>query len=478
MMILKGYLFSICYALVCLAFSFVLYKFGLDKKYTRKVVHILVGFEWVILNHFFGAGLYFLSVCLFFLVLLTVAYIFKLMPMLSSDGENSAGTVYYAVAMTGVGTVACFVPEVMVPFGIAIACTSIGDGVAGVVGQALKKHNPKVFENKSLFGTLANFLACFASAFIISDLYDYELSILACVVIAAVSVQIELITRFGLDNITITWGITALAYFLGNFGETYEYLIPILLTIPIIIFVSSKKALTPFATLCAVALDIIVAVSMGNRGFVLLLLFFGGSIAIDKVKSRARSEIDGDRKPECRSSAQVFANGAVSAIFAVAYIVYNDPLFIICYCAALAEAFGDTAASGFGAFSKKTYDIAKFRSIEKGLSGGISLIGTAGALLCVALFGAVSGVMFSFEFKDFLIIISAAFAGVVFDSILGSLLQIKYRCEKCNKITEKQIHCDSATVKSSGLAFVDNNTVNFVSNTFSAFLALALVIFL
>ena len=44
-MIIKGYLFSILYGIVCLGISLVLYKLGLDKKYTRKAVHILVGFE-------------------------------------------------------------------------------------------------------------------------------------------------------------------------------------------------------------------------------------------------------------------------------------------------------------------------------------------------------------------------------------------------------------------------------------------------
>ena len=101
-MILKGYLFGIGYALVCLLLSLALYKFGLPKKYTRKVVHILVGFEWMILYHFMGAGVHFLAVCIIFLVLLTVAYKGKLMPMISSDSDNAPGTVYYAIAMTGV----------------------------------------------------------------------------------------------------------------------------------------------------------------------------------------------------------------------------------------------------------------------------------------------------------------------------------------------------------------------------------------
>ena len=69
-MIVKGYLFSVIYALICLALAFVLYKVGVAKKITRKLVHILVGFEWVILYYFHGPGVNFLTVCVLFLVIL------------------------------------------------------------------------------------------------------------------------------------------------------------------------------------------------------------------------------------------------------------------------------------------------------------------------------------------------------------------------------------------------------------------------
>ena len=59
------------------------------------------------------------------------------MPMISSDSDNAPGTVYYALAMTGVSLVGCFIPEVMLPFGIGVMCTSIGDGFAGVIGQLI-----------------------------------------------------------------------------------------------------------------------------------------------------------------------------------------------------------------------------------------------------------------------------------------------------------------------------------------------------
>ena len=100
-MIIKGYIFSILYVLLCVLIAMTVYRLGAPKHVTRKVVHILVGFEWVILYHFFGAASpHFLAVCLLFLLLLALEYKLKLVPIMSSDGDNAPGTVYYAVAMS------------------------------------------------------------------------------------------------------------------------------------------------------------------------------------------------------------------------------------------------------------------------------------------------------------------------------------------------------------------------------------------
>ena len=65
-MIVYGYLSSLLYGVLCLALGLIAYKLGMNKKYTRKLVHILVGFEWVILYHFMGNTVHFLIVCLAF----------------------------------------------------------------------------------------------------------------------------------------------------------------------------------------------------------------------------------------------------------------------------------------------------------------------------------------------------------------------------------------------------------------------------
>lgn len=479
-MILKGYIFGIGYALICLLVSFVLYKLGVAKKYTRKAVHILVGFEWVILYHYFGAGVHFLAVCILFLTLLAVAYKGRLMPMIASDADNAPGTVYYAVAMTGVAIVGCFVPEVMLPFGIGVMCTSIGDGLAGTVGQLLTKYNPKIYGEKTLFGALTNLLASALSAYVISSVYSLDLGVVNCLMIGVLSTGLELITPYGLDNISVTWGTAALAYAFMYFPEIGSYLVPILVSPFIVAFVLSKKALTKDGVIAAIALDIAVSYAFGNRGFIVLCSFFGGAIIVDKIKNRIKKEgrSESEDRDDCRNYMQVLANGMVAFIAAIAFAFTKNKIFIVPFVASLAEAFSDTVASGIGVFASKTYDPFKRRKCDSGLSGGMSLEGTLASLVgaCLISFVAYALGFVGYGLKEFLIVALCAFLGAIFDSFLGSVIQVKYKCSVCGKITEREEHCDIATEKYSGVSYIDNDVVNVLSCAFSAILATILVI--
>ncbi len=473
--ILLGYIFGILYAFVVLGLALVLYKLHLSKKYTRKVVHILVGFEWVILYEFMGAGVHFLAVCLFFLAVLTVAHYRNLMPMISSDGENAPGTVYYAVAMTGVAIVGCFVPSVMLPFGIGIIATSVGDGLAGVVGQLVKRYNPKIYGNKTLFGSVANFVATTLGAFILATVYGQPMEIWHYILIGMLSAELELITGFGLDNITITWGITAFTFGLMYYGGIVDYLAPIMVTPVIIAFALSKRALTRWGVAAAIMMDAVISIALGNFGFTILVSFFIGSIIIDKIKKKAPQQGAIEAKGSHRDVVQVIANGLVGTVSAALFAFTGHRAWILGFVCAFAEAFSDTAASGIGAFSGSTYDVFKLKKGVKGLSGGVSLIGTlaaaAGAFAISALalpFGACG-----FGIVDFLIVGLAAFAGSAIDSLLGSYLQVKYKCPVCGALTEKTTHCEGATVRVGGVSFVDNDVVNLLSGLFSVAIAVS-----
>ena len=469
MQILYGYIGGIGYAFVCLLLSLLLYKIGMSKKFTRKIVHILVGFEWCVLNYFFGAGVYFLSVCLFFLILLSLAYKFRLMPMISSDDDNSPGTVYYAVAMSGVAIVACFVRGIMLPFGIAIFCTSIGDGLAGVVGQLVKKYNPKIYGNKTLFGTLTNVVASALCIVVMNCVFNMNLKAWHIAAITFFSVTLELVTGKGLDNISITWGVTTLTYGLIFYPNMPQFIIPILLSPWFISLAYKKKALTRGGIIMAVAFDLIISLALGNFGFTLLAVFFALAVLIDKFKKHVKSlkSVEDAEKGECRDYMQVIANGFLAAICALMYLISLEQIFIVAFAAAIAEALADTAASGIGVAANKTFDLFRFKKCTPGISGGMSLLGTFASIVA-AYFAAIIGLIFGvLSFNEVMLVAFAGFVGAFLDSLLGSLVQEKLKCTKCGKITERALHCGKPAVHYSGLSFIDNDTVNMLSGFIS-----------
>ncbi len=470
-MILKGYIFGFLYALICLSVALLAYRLGFPKKYSRKLVHILVGFEWVILYIYMGASYHFLIVCIAFLVLLSVSYIKNLMPMISSESDNAPGTVYYALAMTVMAVICLFIPDMMLPFGISVFVTSFGDGGAGLVGQLLKKHNPKIFKNKTLFGSISNFVLSVITVIIFDRIFDMGFKVWHYVAIGIFAVVLELVTGHGFDNIILTLGSAFLSFAFLYIPEVEFFVIPIILTPFVAAFAIEKKVLTRFGVLLAVILDVIVTIAFGNLGFVLLSVFLFGSVVIDKIKEKKKSLDILEKKSSCRDSVQVIANGLAPLIMAMMYSITIDKIFMVGYVAALAEALADTSASGMGVFAKYTFDPFKMKKVRSGLSGGMSVIGTVASFVGALILSFVAFLFGAVDLKLMLVAAVCAFLGAVFDSFIGSVLQIKYKCRICKEITENEIHCGKYTDRFSGLAFFDNDVVNLFSGFFAAILA-------
>ena len=467
-MIFYGYLLGALYAFFCLGISLVAYKCGMPKRYSRKLTHVLVGAEWIILSHFFGASYHFLIVCLFFTALLLLAHFLKLFPMISSDDSNAPGTVYYGVAMSLMAFACLFIPSLMTPFGIGVMCTSLGDGAAGIVGQSIKKRNPALYRGKTLLGTLANFVFSFLSAYVISIVYMLPLSPLECVLIGVFSVGLELITPAGLDNISITLGTSYLAYALVYFDVIGAFVLPIVFTPIIIALTLSKKVLTKPGLLLALLLDLFVSLTLGNFGFTVLSAFLIFSVLVDKVKKKCAQPDTVTKKEGTRDAVQVLANGLIPLMMAVLYSGTQNFAFLVGYVASLAEAFADTSASSVGWLSTRAFDIFRGKEVKRGLSGGMSPIGTLAALFASVIFALLPLIFGIKSLAVFLIIAFSAFLGTVFDSLLGSLLQVKYKCRVCGEITERELHCKKRTEKVSGFEFFDNDVVNLLSGLFSA----------
>ena len=476
-MIALGYLLSLGYGALCLLFAFLLGRVGVEKRITRKTVHILIGFEWVILYHFHGASVHFLAVCLAFLLLLAFAYKKNLLKMISSEGDNAPGTVYYAVSMSVMAAISIFEPRFILPFGVAVFATSLGDGFAGLLGQLVSKRNPKIFKEKTLVGAVSNFVFSFGSAAAFMLIFpEMNLEFYHCLLIGLLAVGVELVSVLGLDNILLPLSVSAFTYCLSVFESTTNYVVPIVITPLIVVFVQKKSALTRWGIVAALILDLAVSATLGNQGFTLLLLFLALGIITDRLKKKSAEQTE--EKGSCRDALQVLSNGFVPMALALGSCFFLKEALIFAYVAVLAEALADTAASSLGSHAKNTFDVFKLRRCEKGISGGVSLVGSASALAFSMIIPLVAFAMKLLTIDKAVLAALLAFVGVIFDSFLGSVFQAKHRCAICNKVTEKKFHCGELTRFSSGIKFVTNDIVNAASTAFTAVIAVALHIYL
>lgn len=210
--------------------------------------------------------------------------------------------------------------------------------------------------------------------------------------------------------------------------------------------------------------------------WVALISFFVTSSILTKVKHSAKKSVDaiivrGGR----RDHVQVMANGLVPLVFSFLYYFYGQGnphhLFLIAAITAIAASNSDTWASELGVLSKgKTIHILSWKVIDKGLSGGISLFGTAVAALGAFFIGLIFVLMdFILHESDLpsllfilIVITSGGFLGSLVDSFLGASVQAKYKGLITGKITEKAKDIEQ-TILTQGIRWITNDIVNLSS---------------
>ena len=216
------------------------------------------------------------------------------------------------------------------------------------------------------------------------------------------------------------------------------------------------------------------------RWAVLLLAFFISSSALSRTfQQRKRGLSEKFSKGDERDAGQVLGNGGLATAFVIGNLLFpNSPSPWIGFAAALAAVNADTWATELGVLNPTPpYLITNpSQQVEKGTSGGISLLGTAAALAGSALIAALA-VWFgpaSLGVTAFFGITLAGLAGALFDSFLGATVQAMYFCPADQKETEKHpLHtCGAPTLHIRGWRWLQNDWVNFACSLVASLIAL------
>lgn len=217
--------------------------------------------------------------------------------------------------------------------------------------------------------------------------------------------------------------------------------------------------LTAAGAAAAGSIGFLVLYGTGWQGGAVLAAFFVSSNVVSRLFPSPPTVLDpkGDR----RDHWQVYANGALAGI-AGAIGSVNLELGLWLVTCVLAAAAADTWATAVG--SRSAGDarlIWSGRAVPAGTSGGMSAPGTAAAA-AGALFVAAVGAWAADRPSLLPAATLVGFLGMVVDSTLGALLQGRFHCAACNMASEWRVHrCGRVTAPTSGIAWLNNDVVNF-----------------
>lgn len=156
------------------------------------------------------------------------------------------------------------------------------------------------------------------------------------------------------------------------------------------------------------------------RMFWLLLLVFSLTFAATHAGRSRKRELRTAEASEGRSAAQVIANLGVTGLI-VAFTPQNWALLGI---AALAEAAADTSSSEIGmAFPGRTVLLTSWKPVEPGVDGGVSIKGTAAALVSAGVIASAAVALKLVPGSLALPLTAAGVLGSLVDSLIGAVLE-------------------------------------------------------
>jgi uncharacterized protein (TIGR00297 family) len=230
--------------------------------------------------------------------------------------------------------------------------------------------------------------------------------------------------------------------------------------------------LTTSGAVAAWTIGVLVLFGTSWQGGAVLAAFFISSNLISRLLPSRESGLL-DPKGDRRDHWQVYANGALAGLGGAAGAV-NPSLGLWLVTCVFAAAAADTWATTTGSRSVSSPKLIwSGRVVPAGTSGGMTAAGTLGAAAGAVLVSATGALAAGMP-----ILLPAAtligLLGMVTDSSLGALLQGRFHCAGCNTASEWRVHhCGSPTTPTGGIAWLNNDVVNFLSTGAAAAAGLA-----
>ena len=408
---------SLAYVLAVLGASSLAARRGASSEATRKFVHIALGGWWLIAARFFDSPLWAAALPAAFILVNAFAYRRQKLSFMGRDGgEDTPGTVYYAVSLTALALFSFGIGASYVG-ALGFFCMAFGDGFAAVLGKRFGRRVLVGCCGKTLVGSATMLAVSFASCAVVlmapppfgaggilgapggafAPLGSLAASLLAAALLAAVAAAIEAFSVEGLDNLFVPLGVSALYAVLFLPAAAYTPALAGLLLSGAVALASFRlRLLTVAGGLGAVAVGTLAFAIGGWPLWLLLMWFFGSSNVASKLMARSAVKRNGGATASRKHSGprtlrQVLANSVPFLACALAYTATGEPWLLLLASGALAASTADTPPTAGEHPHARAHAARAFGRREpvgsRGHRGGSRNLGVSGhaAVPCVRL---------------------------------------------------------------------------------------------
>ena len=325
------------------------------------------------------------------------------------------------------------------------ALLAFGDGMAGLVGQAVG--GPRLPWNAGkgwagllafvVFGTLAAAvlagwtLRLPASSWVAPGMVG---AVAAAALLAALA---ETVPTTLDDNLTVPL-VGGLALWLATLAEPGRLLqhpelgarLAAGLAVNALVAAAAMKARSIDVPGAVSAVLIGTAITAGTtlRGFAVMAAFFVVGSAVTRLGYRIKAARGiAQEKGGARGWRNAWANGGVPALLALMAGLTPpglSELFVLAFAASVATAAADTCSSEVGkAYGRRTFLITTFRPVPPGTEGAVSLEGTLGGLAGGALVAAVGAALGLYTWPAATLVALAGLLGSLAESVIGTVAE-------------------------------------------------------
>ncbi len=214
MNILLGYLLTYIYVfLILILLGILKSKKRIKEQTSRKLVHILMGFTWLIMVYFFKNSIHMIILPITMVIFNFLSYKFNIMQSMEQEKKDSKGTIYYAISFVVLACLTYYDNNFLPFYGIGIFTMALGDGFAPLIGRKFNKLKIKN-TNKTYAGSFTVMIFTVIIIIIFKSIYQLNLNFIEILLLGLISIPLELLNKKGSDNLTLPLGISLCCYIL------------------------------------------------------------------------------------------------------------------------------------------------------------------------------------------------------------------------------------------------------------------------